>query len=149
MGGSGDAFEEGRGASILYSEVHIFLDFVGECGYVCEMNNAVVLRIGDGKGECAVSIFHGRDWNHDVIRPCIHLLVVRMVSLVIEDGLTQGHCGVNLGTGRMSSFEYFRLEGSGFRGGRGEASEICFDLRWGRSGCRDSLLFSSGQRQGT
>ena len=134
MGRSGDAFEEGRGASILYGEVHIFLDFVSECGYVCEMNDAVVLRIGDGKGERAVSIFHGRDWNHDVVCPCVHLLVVRMVPPVIEDGLAQGHRGIYLGAGRMSGFKYFRLEGSGFGGRRGEASEICFDLRWGRSG---------------
>ena len=86
MGRSGDAFEEGRGASILYGEVHIFLDFVSECGYVCEMNDAVVLRISDGKGECAVSIFHGHDWSHDVVCPCVHLLIVRMVPFVIEDG---------------------------------------------------------------
>ena len=62
MGRGGDAFEEGRGVSILYSKVHIFLDFVSERGYICEMNDAVVLRIGDGKGERAVSIFHGPDW---------------------------------------------------------------------------------------
>ena len=134
MGRSGDAFEEGRGASILYGEVHIFLDFVSKCGYICEMNDAVVLRIGDGKGECAVSVFHGRDWSHDVVCPCVHLLIVGMVPLVIEDGLAQGHRGIDLGAGRMSGFIYFRLEGSGFGGGRGEASEICFDLRWGGSG---------------
>ena len=86
MGRSGDVFKEGRGASILYGEVHIFLDFVSECGYVCEMNDAVVLRIGDGKGKRAVSLFHGQDWGHDVVRPRIHLLVVRMVPLVVEDG---------------------------------------------------------------
>ena len=86
MGRSGDAFEEGRGASILYGEVHIFLNFVSERGYVCEMDAAVVLRIGDGKGECAVSVFHGRDWGHDIVCPCVHLLIVRMVPLVIEDG---------------------------------------------------------------
>ena len=86
MGGSGDAFEEGRGASVLYSEVHIFLDFVGECGYICEVDNAIVFCIGDGKGECTVRFFHGRDWGHDVVRPCFHLLIVRMVPFVIEDG---------------------------------------------------------------
>ena len=95
MGRSGDAFEEGRGASILYGEVHIFLDFVSECRYVCEMNDAVVLCIGDGKGERAVSIFHGYDWNHDVVCPCVHLLVVGMIPFVIEDGLAQGHCGID------------------------------------------------------
>ena len=87
MGGSGDSFEEGRGASILHGEVHIFLDFVSECGYICEMDDAVVFRIGDGKGERAVSFFHGQDWDHDVVRPCIHLLIVRMIPFVIEDGL--------------------------------------------------------------
>ena len=136
MGRSGDAFEEGRGTSILYGEIHIFLDFVGERGYVCEMNDAVVLRIGDGKGERAVSVFHGHDWNHDVVCPCVHLLIVRMVPLIIEDGLAQGHCGINLGAGRMSGLKYFRLEGSGFRGGRREASKVCLDLRWSRSGSR-------------
>ena len=136
MGRSGDAFEEGRRASILYGEVYILLDFVGECRYVCEMNDAVVLRIGDGKGECAVGIFHGHDWDHDIVCPCVHLLVIGMVSLVIEDGLAQGHRGINLGAGRMSGLNYFRLESSRFRRGRGEASEVCFDFRWsgGRSG---------------
>ena len=61
MGRSGDAFKEGRGVSILHGEVHIFLDFVSECGYICEVNNAVILHIGDGKGERAVSLFHGHD----------------------------------------------------------------------------------------
>ena len=98
------------------------------------MDDAVVFRIGDGKGEVTVGFFHGQDWDHDVVRPCIHLLVVRMIPLVVEDGLAQGHCSVNLGAGRMSGFKYFRLEGSGFGGGRREASEICFDFRWGRSG---------------
>ena len=134
MGRSGDAFKEGRGASILYGEVHIFLDFVSECGYVCEMDDAVVLRIGDGKGECAVSIFHGHDWSHDVVCPCVHLLVVRMVPLVIEDGFAQGHRGIDLGARRMSGFNYFRLEGSGFRRGKREASKVCLDLRWSGSG---------------
>ena len=134
MGRSGDLFEEGRGASILHGEVHIFLDFVSECGYVCEMDDVVVFRIGDGKGECAVSFFHGQDWDHDIVRPCIHLLVVRMIPLVVEDGLAQGHCGINLGAGRMSGLSYFCLESSRFRGRRREASEVCFDFRWGRSG---------------
>ena len=98
---SGDTFEEGRWASILHGKVDIFFDFVGEGGYICEMDNAVVFRIGDGKGECAVSIFHGQDWDHDIVCPCIHLLVVRMIPLVVEDGLAQGHCSVNLGVGRM------------------------------------------------
>ena len=31
--------------SILYGEVHIFLDFVSEGGYVCEMDDAVVLLL--------------------------------------------------------------------------------------------------------
>ena len=34
----------------------------------------------------------------------------------------------------MSGLKYFRLESSGFGGRRGEASEVCFDFRWGRSG---------------
>ena len=59
MGGSGDAFEEGRGASILHGKVDIFFDLVSEGRYICEVNNAVVLRIGDGKGERTVSFFHG------------------------------------------------------------------------------------------
>ena len=134
MDRGGDTFEEGRGASILDCEVHIFFDFVSEGGYICEMNDAVVLHIGDGKGECAVSIFHGRDWSHDVVCPCVHLLVVRVVPLVIEDGLAQSHRGVDLGAGRMSGLKYFRLEGSGFGGGRGETSKVCFDFRWSRSG---------------
>ena len=134
MGRSGDAFEEGRGASILHGEVHIFLDFVSECRYVCEVDDAVVLCIGDGKGERAVSFFHGQDWDHDVVHPRIHLLVVRMISLVVEDGLAQGHCGVNLGAGRMSGFNYFRLESSRFGGGRRKTSEVCFDFRWSGSG---------------
>ena len=117
----------------MYGEVHIFLDFVSERGYVCEMDDAVVLRIGDRKGERAVSVFHGHDWDHDVVRPCVHLLIVRMVPLVIEDGLAQGHRGVDLGAGRMSGLKYFRLESSGFGGGRREASEVCFDFRWGGS----------------
>ena len=134
MGRSGDAFEEGRGASILYGEVHIPFDFVSEGGYVGEVDNAIIFCVGDGKGERAVSLFHGQDWGHDVIRPCIHLLVVRMVPFVVEDGFPQGYCGVNLGVGRMSGLKYFRLEGSGFGGGRGEASEVCFNFRWSGSG---------------
>ena len=86
MGRGGDAFEEGRGASILDGEVHIFLDFVSESGYICEMDDAIVLHIGDGEGERAVSVFHGYDWSHDVVCPCVHLLIIRMVPLVIEDG---------------------------------------------------------------
>ena len=136
MGRSGDAFEEGRGASILYGEVHIFLDFVSERGYVCEMDDAVVLRISDGKGERAVSVFHGHDWGHDVVCPCVHLLIVGMVPLVIEDGLAQSHRGVDLGAGRMSGLKYFCLEGSGFGGGRGETSKVCLDFRWSGSGSR-------------
>ena len=102
MGRSGDAFEERRGASILHGEVDIFLDFVSEGGYVGEVDVAIVFCIGDGEGECAVSFFHGHDWDHDVVCPCVHLLIVRMVSLVIEDGLAQGHCGIDLGAGRVS-----------------------------------------------
>ena len=34
----------------------------------------------------------------------------------------------------MSGLSYFHLESSGFRGGRGEASEVCFDFRWSGSG---------------
>ena len=134
MGRSGDAFEEGRGVSILHSEVHVFLDFISECGYVCQVDDAVVFRIGDGKGECTVSLFHGQDGDHDVVCPRIHLLVVRMIPLVVEDGLAQGHCGVNLGAGRMSGLKYFRLETSRFGGGRGEASEVCFNFGWSGSG---------------
>ena len=134
MGRGGNAFKEGRGTCILHGEVNVFLDFVSEGGYVGEVDDAVVFRIGDGKGERAVSFFHGQDWDHDVVCPCIHLLVVRMIPLVVEDGLAQGHCGVDLGAGRMSGLKYFRLESSGFRGGRGEASKVCFDFRWGRSG---------------
>ena len=134
MGRSGNAFEEGRGASILHGKVHIFLDFVSERGYVREVDDAVVFRIGDGKGERAVGLFHGHDWDHDVVCPCVHLLIVRVVPLVVEDGFAQSHCGINLGVGRMSGFSYFRLESSGFGGGRREAGEVCFDFRWGRSG---------------
>ena len=61
MGRSGDAFEEGRGTSVLHGKVNVFFDFVSEGGYVGEVDDAVVFRIGDGKGECAVSILHGQD----------------------------------------------------------------------------------------
>ena len=57
-----------------------------------------------------------------------------MISFVVEDGLAQGHCGVNLGAGRMSGLNYFCLESSGFGGGRREAGEVCFDFRWSGSG---------------
>ena len=87
MGRSGDAFKEGRGASILHGKVNVLFDFVSEGGYVGEVDDAVVFRIGDGKGECTVSFFHGQDWDHDIVCPCIHLHVVRMVSFVVEDGL--------------------------------------------------------------
>ena len=97
------------------------------------MDDAVVFRIGDGKGERTVGFFHGQDWDHDIVCPRIHLFVVRMVPLVVEDGLAQGHCGVNLGAGRMSGFLYFCSEIVRFRRGRREASKICFDLRWGGS----------------
>ena len=86
MGRGGDAFKEGRGVSILHGEVDIFFNFVSEGEYISEMNNAVAFCIGDGKGEHAVSLFHGQDWDHDVVCPCIHLHVVRMVPLVVEDG---------------------------------------------------------------
>ena len=66
------------------------------------MDDAVVFRIGDGKGERAVSFFHGQDRDHDIVRPRIHLLVVRMIPLVVKDSFAQGHCGINLGTRRMS-----------------------------------------------
>ena len=134
MGRSGDAFKEGWRASILHGEVDVFLDFVSEGGYVCEMDDAVVLCIGDGKGERAVGFFHGQDWDHNVVCPCVHLHVVRMISFVIEDGLAQGHCGINLGVGRVSGLQYLCLEIVGFRRGRGEASEICFNFRWSGSG---------------
>ena len=51
MGRGGDAFKEGRGASILHCKVDILFNFVSEGRYVHEMNDAVVFRIGDGKGE--------------------------------------------------------------------------------------------------
>ena len=102
MGRSGDTFKEGRGASILHGKVDILFNLVSEGGYVSEVDDAVVLRIGDGKGERTVSFFHGQDWDHDVVRPCVHLHVVRMVPLVVEDGLVQGHCSVNLGAGRVN-----------------------------------------------
>ena len=44
-------FKEGRGASILHGKVDVLFDFVGEGGYIGEVDNVVVLRIGDGKGE--------------------------------------------------------------------------------------------------
>ena len=136
MGRSGDAFEEGRGASILHGEVDILFNFVSEGGYVGEVDDVVVFRIDDGEGERTVSLLHGQDWGHDVVCPHIHLLVVRMVPFVVEDGLAQGHCRINLGAGRMSGFQYLRLEIVGFRRGRREASKICFDLRWSGSGSR-------------
>ena len=136
MGRSGDPFKEGRGASILHGKVDILFDLVSEGGYVSEVDNAVVLRIGDGKGERTVSFFHGQDWDHDVVCPCIHLHVVRMVPLIVKDGLAQGHCGVNLGTRRVSGLQYFCLEIVGFRRGRREASKVCLNLRWSRSGGR-------------
>ena len=139
MGRSGDSFEEGRGASILHGEVHVFLDFVSECGYVCEMDDAVVFRIGNGEGERAVSFFHGQDWGHDVVCPRIHLLIVRMIPLVVEDGLAQGHCSVDLGARGMSGLSYFHLESSGFGGGRREASKVCFDFRWSGVKVQDLL----------
>ena len=46
-----------------------------------------------------------------------------MIPLVVEDGLAQGHCGINLGAGRMSGFNYFRLESSGFGGGKGGSEQ--------------------------
>ena len=57
-----------------------------------------------------------------------------MVPLIIENGLAQGHCGVNLGAGRVSGFQYLRLEGVGFRRGRGKMSKICFNFGWSGSG---------------
>ena len=59
-----------------------------------------------------------------------------MVPLVIKDGLAQGHCGINLGAGRVSGLQYFLLEVVGFRRGRGEASKVCLDLRRSGSGGR-------------
>ena len=98
------------------------------------MDDAVIFRIGDGKGERAVSFFHGQDWDHDIVCPCVHLFVVRMVPFVVEDGLAQGHCGVNLGAGRVSELLYFCLESIRFRRGRREAGKICLDFRWSGSG---------------
>ena len=82
MGGSANAFTEGRGVGVLHSKIDIFFNFVSEGGYVCEVDNAVVFCIGDGEGECAICFFHGHDWDHDVICPCLHFHVVRMVSFV-------------------------------------------------------------------
>ena len=87
MDRSGNTFEEGRGACILHGKVDIFFDLISKGGYVGEVDDAVVFRIGDGKGECAVGVFHGQDWDHDVVCPHIHLFVVRMIPFVIEDGL--------------------------------------------------------------
>ena len=86
MGRSGDAFEEGRGTSVLHGKVDVLFDFISEGRYIGEVDDAVVFCIGDGKGECAVSFFHGQDWDHDVVCPCIHLHVVRVVPFVVEDG---------------------------------------------------------------
>ena len=134
MGRSGNAFEEGRGACILHGKVNIFFDLVSKGRYVGEVDDAVVFLIGDREGERTVSFLHGQDWDHDVVCPCVHLHVVRMVPLVVEDGLAQGYCGINLGAGRVSRFQYLCLEVVGFRRGRGEASEVHFDLRWSGSG---------------
>ena len=57
-----------------------------------------------------------------------------MVPFVVEDGLAQGHCGINLGAGRVSGLQYFCLESVRFRRGRREASEIRFNFRWSGSG---------------
>ena len=51
MSRSSDAFKEGRGTSVLHGKVDVFFDLVCEGGYVCEVDNAVVLHIGDEKGE--------------------------------------------------------------------------------------------------
>ena len=134
MGRSGDAFKEGGGMSILHGKVDVFFDLVSEGGYICEVDDAVVFHIRNGEGERTVGFFHGQDWNHDVVHPCIHFYVVRMVPFVVEDGLAQGHCGINLGVGRMSGLLYLHLEGVGFRRGRREASEVHLDLRWSGSG---------------
>ena len=130
----GNAFEEGRGACILHGKVDIFFNLVSEGGYVGQVDDAVVFRIGDGKGERTVGFFHGQDWDHDIVCPRLHLFIVRMVPSVVEDGLAQGYCGVNLGAGRMGGFKYFRLKSGGFRGGRRKASEVRFNFRWGGSG---------------
>ena len=61
MGRSGDAFKEGRGAGILHGKVDIFFNLVSEGGYVSEVDDAVVLCIGDGQGEQTVGFFHGHD----------------------------------------------------------------------------------------
>ena len=52
-----------------------------------------------------------------------------MIPLVVKDGLAQGHRGINLGAGRMSGFMYFRLEGSGFRGGKGGSEQGLLQLQ--------------------
>ena len=83
MGRSGNAFEEGRGACILHGKVNIFFDLVSKGRYVGEVDDAVVFLIGDREGERTVSFLHGQDWDHDVVCPCVHLHVVRMVPLVM------------------------------------------------------------------
>ena len=143
MGRSGDVFKEGGGTSVLHGEVNIAFNLVGEGGYVCEVDDAVVFHVGDGKGECAVGVFHGQDWDHNVVRPCVHFHIVRMVPLVVEDGLAQGHCGVNLGVGRVSGFQYLRLESVGFRRERGKASKIHFYFGWSGSGSGSRTVIRS------
>ena len=61
MGRSGDAFKEGGGTGILHCKVNVFFNFISECGYIGEMDDAVVFCIGNGKGEHAVCFFHGQD----------------------------------------------------------------------------------------
>ena len=60
MGGSGDAFKEGRRAGILHGKVDVLFNFVSEGRYVGEMDNAVVFHIGDGKGEWLLVSFMAR-----------------------------------------------------------------------------------------
>ena len=57
-----------------------------------------------------------------------------MIPLVVEDGLAQGHCSVNLGVGRASGLQYLCLESIGFRRGRRKVSEIRFNFGWSGSG---------------
>ena len=54
-------FKEGRGTGILHGKINVIFNFVSEGRYISEVNNTVVLRIGDRKGECAVCLFHGHD----------------------------------------------------------------------------------------
>ena len=101
---SGELFKECLWLLLFFFIIRV--DAVGEGWDVCEVCDAIVLSIGDGKGDRSIMFRHRFDEGFKVF--CDHINVVSclwVVRLITDDGFAEGNGVVNLGLGRVYRFE--------------------------------------------